>query len=388
MSSGTEDGPTSDDLPQRGQLESAASSTGHRPLHGDDDDDPLAHSDPWAGGPSRESRGNADEVLPQGIPSFGRRRGQPTEARSFAQVTLPAQDQGTSQRIIHDVPPVWDGKDPDNQAEPYLKLLRGWLQTTRTQRTQAGMTILHYAYGDLKILINELDIDELTSATSGETVFKHVLNTYKEYLQKKLPKAMEQAIFDDKGNRHGGESMLQYTSKKRTLLKKLDKAECLLPSTAKGYLLLRGAKLSDRAWDMVETWLQGSYEENDVIDALKKLERPIPGRGGATHLCGFVDGDPAMHTGNNDAGIFYGDSGSAPSGSSNGASLVFMTESLFLIPECFDDEDVMDEVSRYIDDPDVIFVAGDLAEDLEFLEDEAVSIFANYGQVIRTPVEV
>jgi len=58
-----------------------------------------------------------------------------------------------------------------------------------------------------------------------------------------------------------------------------------------------------------------------------------------------------------------------------------MTESLFLIPECFDDEDVMDEVSRYIDDPDVIFVAGDLAEDLEFLEDEAVSILANYGQV-------
>jgi len=108
--------------------------------------------------------------------------------------------------------PFWDGKDPDNQADPYLKLLRGWLQTTRTQKTQAGMTILHYAYGDLKILINELDIDELTSATSGETVFKHVLNTYKEYLQKKLPKAMEQAIFDDKGNRHGGESMLQYTS--------------------------------------------------------------------------------------------------------------------------------------------------------------------------------
>ena len=59
----------------------------------------------------------------------------------------------------------------------------------------------------------------------------------------------------------------------------------------------------------------------------------------------------------------------------------FVTESVFLIPECFDDEDIVDEVARYIDDPDIIFVAGDLAEDLEFLEDGAVSILASYSQV-------
>jgi hypothetical protein len=246
------------------------------------------------------------------------------------------------------------------------------------------MTILHYAYGDLKILINELDIEELTSDYSGETVFKHIHNSYSEYFHRKLPKAMEQSIFDDKANRHSGESMLQFTSRKRALLKKLDKAECKLPSTAKGYLLLRGAKLSDRAWDMVETWLQGNYEENDVIDALKKLERPVPGRAGATHLCGFVDDeDPAMHTRNDEGGVFFGQTsdGNVSSGLSEGSSLVFMTESLFLIPECFDDEEVLAEVAKYIDDPDILFVAGDLGEDLEFTEDEAISILANYGQV-------
>ena len=154
---GTEDGHDSDGL-QRELTENVTSpTTGHRPHFGDDDDDPLQQRDPWnRAASSGISAGGANDTLPQGIPSFGRRRGQ-GEARSFAQVTLPAQDQGTSQQIIHDVPPVWDGEDPDNQAEPYLKLLRGWLQTTRTQRKQAGMTILHYAYGDLKILINELD---------------------------------------------------------------------------------------------------------------------------------------------------------------------------------------------------------------------------------------
>ena len=33
--------------------------------------------------------------------------------------------------------------------------------TTRTLRTQRGMTIVHYASGDLKLIINELDVDAL-----------------------------------------------------------------------------------------------------------------------------------------------------------------------------------------------------------------------------------
>ena len=67
-----------------------------------------------------------------------------------------------TQRIIHDVPPVWDGKDPDNQAEAYLKSLAGWLATTRSMKQQQGMTIMHYAAGDLKTICNELDVEQLT----------------------------------------------------------------------------------------------------------------------------------------------------------------------------------------------------------------------------------
>ena len=155
-------------------------------------DDVLQETDPWAqgrgSGTARMTGGAATDAPPlEGVPSFERRRGQGSQAPfapTFAQVTLPAQDQGTSQRIIHDVPPVWDGKDPDNQAEPYLKLLQGWLATTRTLKTQAGMTILHYAYGDLKVLINELDVETLTRPDSGEIVFKHVYSSFKVHLNK------------------------------------------------------------------------------------------------------------------------------------------------------------------------------------------------------------
>ena len=57
-----------------------------------------------------------------------------------------------------------------------------------------------------------------------------------------------------------------------------------------------------------------------------------------------------------------------------------MEESLFLLPESFDDP-LLDEVEKYIDDPEILYVAGDLSNNLWFEEDEAVSILANYGQV-------
>ena len=182
----------------------------------------------------------------------------PQNQPSFAQVSLPVQDGGTSQRIIHDVPPVWDGKDPDNQAEPYLKLLQGWLNTTRTLKTQRGMTILHYSHGDLKLIINELDVDTLTHETSGQTIFNHVKKAYAEYLAKKLPKAMEKSLFDPAGHRKRGESMLQYISRKKTLLWRVRKTDCPLPSNFRGYMLLRDAKLPPTTWDTIDTWTRGS----------------------------------------------------------------------------------------------------------------------------------
>ena len=73
--------------------------------------DPLMRDDPW------------------GMPERGRRRGQPSTGPTggdFA-VVPPGTAEPPPQRIIHDVPPAWDGKDPDNQVEPYLMLLSGWL---------------------------------------------------------------------------------------------------------------------------------------------------------------------------------------------------------------------------------------------------------------------
>ena len=70
-----------------------------------------------------QSSGSGAVGPPQELP---RGMGQmPQHNPAFAQVTLPVQDGGTAQRIIHDAPPVWGGKGLDNMAEPYLKLPTG-----------------------------------------------------------------------------------------------------------------------------------------------------------------------------------------------------------------------------------------------------------------------
>eukprot|EP00973_Karenia_brevis_P039349 5432757-Karenia_brevis.AAC.1 len=59
-------------------------------------------------------------------------------------------------------------------------------------------------------------------------------------------------------------------------------------------------------------------------------------------------------------------------------TLVYMQESLFLMPEAFDDA-LLDEVAPDLQNPEIVCVAGDL-DDVVLDEDEAVAILANYGQ--------
>ena len=98
--------------------------------------DPWVEHDPWQGSPSRGSSQPQRSDFP----------------RTFTGVIQTAGQEPPPARIIHDIHPIWDGTHPEKELEPYLKLLRGWLSTSRTLKTQRGMIILQHATGDLKIL--------------------------------------------------------------------------------------------------------------------------------------------------------------------------------------------------------------------------------------------
>ena len=58
----------------------------------------------------------------------------------------------------------------------------------------------------------------------------------------------------------------------------------------------------------------------------------------------------------------------------------FMSQSLFVLPESFD-EDLFMEALPYLDNSEVIYVAGDMDDECILEEEEAMAILANYGQV-------
>ena len=254
--------------------------------------------DPWADAPLPGiARGGAAAVETPSATPHGVFQTPPTDAQTasarphvYSTFTAGRESDHPSGRIIHDVPPTWDGKDPDHQAEPYLKTLAGWLITTRTLKTQQGLTILHYSQGDLKILINELDTPEITTENSGQKVWDLIKDAYKEYMTKELPKAIERALFSEETHRKKGEGMVQYVSRKKMLFRLLNKVKCNLPPAAEGYIMLRDARLPEKAWEMIETWTGGNkYEPELICDCLRKLERPVPGKGGSSAVIGFAE---------------------------------------------------------------------------------------------------
>jgi len=319
--------------------------------------------------PAPEAQG--DPMAAGNDPWAGQSLGAPRQ--TFTGVEADRQDGLAPMRVIHDIPPTWSGANPDKELEPYLKLLKGWLATTRTLKAQQGMTILQFATADLKLIINELEIEDLTADTSGQIVLKHIQTSYAEYTEKKLPQAIENGIYDSAVQRKKGEGMLPYVLRRDKLFKKLAKEGWDIPDEAKGYILLRDAHLPDKARDLLEMWTSGVYSYPEIQKCLKRLERPVPGstQQRITGLIGFIDEDRPEPASTSPETAVLANVDSAA---------VYMGESLFVLPEAFDD-DLLEEAAPYLDNTEILYVAGDLADDLVFSEDESIALLANYGQV-------
>ncbi len=226
--------------------------------------DPWSEEDPW----QRYETGQASRTW-TGPTQPNRRGGRPSRSYMTGDGTATEEAVHPPPRILNDVPPQWDGSDPENQLDPYVKLLKGWLATTRTATKQQGLTIMSYSTKDLRVIINELDIEQLTDEGSGDCVPKPVQNSYQEYMERKLPKALEEAVFKKSSQKQKNETFLQYVTRKNALPKQLEKHWDF--EQLKGYILLRDAHLSVTLYDTVQTWTRNDYKHAEISMHLKGL---------------------------------------------------------------------------------------------------------------------
>ena len=84
--------------------------------------------------------------------------------------------------------------------------------------------------------------------------------SYAEYMEKKLPQAIQNGFYDQDVAWKKSEGMLQYCMRRGKLFKKLDKEGLSIPEEAKGCILLRDAHLLDKARDLIEMWKAGIYK--------------------------------------------------------------------------------------------------------------------------------
>ena len=234
----------------------------------EEEDDLLQREDPWleaSAASTRQSRSRPSRSFAGAVTH------QPGVS---ADQPIP---QGPARRYQHDTPPVWNGKNPQTELEPYLKTLHGWLATTQTVTAQRGMLIMTYAEGDLKGLINQLDMEELTTKDSGTFVANFIKEEYAEYMVSKKPQRLEEALYNPDRVRQRNEGMISYCSRRKDRFRKLEKEGWNIPSDLRGYLLYRDANLSDKCRELIEMWTDGEYEWEKMQTCLKKLERPVPG---------------------------------------------------------------------------------------------------------------
>ena len=80
---------------------------------------------------------------------------------------------------------------------------------------------MHDSKGDLRALLDNLDIDELTTSDSGQVVLDYIKAEYSEYIVSKKPLRVEEAFYDHDRCRKKGEGLIPYIARRKDRFNKL-----------------------------------------------------------------------------------------------------------------------------------------------------------------------
>ena len=199
--------------------------------------------------------------------------------------------------------PTWDGKDPEKTYRVYKKDLRIWAGSTDIPEAKQAGRVLRRLTGDARLACEDLTEEEILSDDGVDLVLKKLDEFYGPYLEQTMPRAFESAV------------LLAYTASAQTRLTQLKREGVDLPAEARGYIMFRQAKLTEKAEDMVRTWTEGNFHIDKILRALRKLDKVQGGTKGqeayyrddgepASFVCGDESGDS---DGDDDHVLVYAD---------------------------------------------------------------------------------
>ena len=163
-----------------------------------------------------------------------------------------------------------DGADPQKEYKRWKRWSRAYLTVQRAKGTpEAALGSLLFTMLDGSALraFDSTNMDDLEVDGGQDVVYQVLDDRYpEESTHDRLGEILD-AIFDLKVER--GESTAVYTGKARAAFSAAEAEGVKFPDTARGYLVLRFARLPLEKKAIVLAAARGSYNENDISAALR-----------------------------------------------------------------------------------------------------------------------
>ena len=169
-----------------------------------------------------------------------------------------------------DPAPSFDGRNPD-ELKRYMRDLQLWRWETDTPKVKHAVKILRQLTGPARAAADELSVETLVTEEGADSIVAKLREHFQPHLEAAMPRAFERAVYGD--CRKAKESLQEYVIRCDQAFKELADEQVTLPDVVKGYIMFRQSNLTQTQEDQVTTWTQGKYDREQVVKALRKLEK-------------------------------------------------------------------------------------------------------------------
>ena len=188
-----------------------------------------------------------------------------------------------------DPPPSYDGSNPEVSFRQYEKSVRLWQWETDIPLKKQAAKLLRALSGNARLAVEEMEFDEIATEDGVKNLMGRLRDFFTPHLEVALPRAFEAAVYGQ--SRQARETFAEYVSRMERSFIQLAKEGVDLPSGAKGYIVYRQASLSKNQEQRVQTWCEGSYEQKEVLKALRKPGKVLKEKPGKGHYLNQINED-------------------------------------------------------------------------------------------------
>ena len=202
-------------------------------------------------------------------------------------------------RFGQDPPPSFSAPTPAYTYRQLKRDLRLSQATSSLQKNRQEGWLLRQLKGESRTAAEVVMDDALVQDDGNDLIVEELDRCWEVTQDQDRASKIEKALFETQRDVKTETTYMSYLARRKLNFQQLENAlGAPLPSVIKGYATLRDARLSESSYDKVVMWTGGSYEYDDIVQALVRLDRPemrpgTSGQSGKTIPTYFTD--PELH---------------------------------------------------------------------------------------------